>query len=309
MKKLLLLAAFGLALASAAPGAFAQDSDNELQPLMDRVDRLERDMSAMERQVYRRDDDGAPVVRGQGGQGGTGAAGDEMHYEQFSDQMREMTGRIEEVHHEVDALKSRVEKMSSDVDQRLQALEHGNGGASGTAMAAPPADQPVTPPPRPRNNPARQGNPNPPPPDAQTAPPPAPDSGSLPNGSPQQQYDYAFGLLRDANYPAAERALKDFVARYPTNRLSSNAQYWLGETYFVRGRFQAAAAAFAEGYQKYPKGPKAPEDLLKLGTALSQLGRKPDACRAFAQLDRDFPVAPANLKQKEAEEKRKARCS
>jgi tol-pal system protein YbgF len=307
MKKLLPIAALGFALALTAQSAIAQpDIDNDLQPLMDRVNRLERDMSAMERQVYRRGDDGAPVVRGQAG------AGDEMNFEQIGDQLRAMTGRIEEIRHDVDSLRARMEKMSNDVDLRLQALEHPNGAPGMAMTGAPPDQQPaLAPPPRNRNPPARQNSANPPPPpDEQTAAMAMPpDAGSLPNGSPQQQYDYAFGLLRDANYPAAERALKDFVRRYPTNRLSSNAQYWLGETYFVRRNFQAAAAAFAEGYQKYPKGPKAPEDLLKLGTALSQLGRKADACRSFAQLDRDFPVAPSNVKQKEAEEKRKARCS
>jgi tol-pal system protein YbgF len=134
------------------------------------------------------------------------------------------------------------------------------------------------------------------------------EAGVLPTGSPQHQYDYAFGLLRDANYAAAERALKDFVHRYPNNRLTSNAQYWLGETYFVRRDFQGAAAAFAEGYQRFPKGPKAADDLLKLGSSLSMIGRRADACRSFAQLDRDFPIAPANLKAKEADEKHKAGC-
>jgi tol-pal system protein YbgF len=232
-----------------------------------------------------------------------GAAGDEMRFEQLGDQMRQMTGRIEELQHQVESLQSRMDKLSGDVDMRLQGLEQGNGG-----------------PPRPNNamnepRSLRSEPPmSPPPPSAdegQTAMNDAPqmaDPGMLPSGSPQQQYDYAFGLLRDANYPAAERALRDFVRRYPDNRLSSNAQYWLGETYFVRHNYQAAAAAFAQGYQRFPKGPKAPEALLKLGSSLTMLGRSADACRSFAQLDREFPIAPANLKAKEAEERHKAQC-
>lgn len=308
MKKLLLVAALGIALIATARGAFAQQDQNyDLQPLLDRIGRLEHDMSDLESQVYRRGGESGPPVAS-----GPSAAGDEMRFDQLSDQMRELTGRIEEVRHDVSVLQTRLDKLSSDVDLRFQALEHPGAAPrpGNVAMNNPPAEQeqprPMTPPP-----PSNEGGLSPPPPPgsqtAMAAPPP-PDAGTLPNGSPQQQYDYAFGLLRDANYQAAEHALRDFVTRYPNNRLSSNAQYWLGETYYVRGRYQAAAAAFAEGYQKYPKGPKAADDLLKLGASLSMLNRRADACRSFAQLDHDFPIAPANLKAKEADEKRKAGC-
>lgn len=276
MKKLLLVAITSIALAASAQGAFAQQDQD--------------------------DDMGAPSP--------PSAARDEMRFDQLADQMREMTGRVEELQHTVDVLRQRLDKMSTDDDTRLQALEQANGGKFASGGNPPPtamnSQAPVlTPPPRQRNG----GAPTPPPNQtAMAGQPPAADAGTLPNGSPQQQYDYAFGLLRDANYAAAERALRDFIRRYPDNRLSSNAQYWLGETYYVRRNFQAAAAAFAEGYQRYPKGPKAADDLLKLGSSLSMLGRRPDACRSFAQLDRDFPIAPANLKAKEVEEKRRAGC-
>ncbi|HEY7990821.1 MAG TPA: tol-pal system protein YbgF [Stellaceae bacterium] len=285
MKKLLFLALLGTLLAAGAPAVFAQQDQDQDQD-----------------SDYQR-----PVPR---------AARDEARFDQLTDQMRELTGRIEELNHQVDTLRARLDKMSGDVDMRLQALEHPGSAPGGppppTAMKPPRDEAPVlTPPRRNSGNPPPSQTFNQPPRDQQTAAaaaPPPPDAGALPSGSPQQQYDYAFGLLRDANYPAAERALRDFVHRYPTNRLSSNAQYWLGETYFVRRDYQAAAAAFAEGYQRYPKGPKAADDLLKLGSSLAMLNRKADACRSFAQLDRDFPIVPANLKAKEAEEKRRAGC-
>jgi tol-pal system protein YbgF len=133
-------------------------------------------------------------------------------------------------------------------------------------------------------------------------------AGTLPTGSPQEQYNYAFGLLRRANYPAAEQALRSFVKRYPNNTLAGNAQYWLGETFYARKDYNDAAIAFAEGYEKYPKSGKAADNLLKLGMSLSNLGHKTDACRAFARLDRDFPAAPANIKERAASEKKRAGC-
>lgn len=287
MRKFLLVALTGLALAASAPAFAQQDQDDDMQ--------------------------GGPPPT---------AARDEMRFDQLSDQMRDLTGRLEELQHDIDSVRARMEKMASDNDMRLQALERATGAGAATGNA-PPAAAMNQPPPRQMAPPDNAGAPPPrsnvyPPPtphETQAAPPanqqtavaPLPE-GTLPAGSPQQQYDYAFGLLRDANYPAAERALKDFIHRYPDNRLSGNAQYWLGETYYVRRNFQAAAAAFAEGYQRFPRGPKAAEDLLKLGSSLSALGRRPDACRSFAQLDHDFPIAPGNVKAKEADEKRRAGC-
>ncbi len=102
--------------------------------------------------------------------------------------------------------------------------------------------------------------------------------------------------------------MRAFVQRYPNDPLAGNAQYWLGETYYVRQDYNNAATVFAEGYQKYPKGGKAADNLLKLGMSLGQLGQKADACRAFARLDRDFPSAPSNVKERAADEKKRLAC-
>ena len=69
--------------------------------------------------------------------------------------------------------------------------------------------------------------------------------------------------MKKADYPGAETALKAFVERHPNDPMAGSAQYWLGETYYARGRYAEAASAFAEGYKRYPKGAKAPDDLLE----------------------------------------------
>ena len=104
-------------------------------------------------------------------------------------------------------------------------------------------------------------------------------------------------MLKQANYPAAEEALKSFVVQHPKDALAASAQYWLGETYYRRGRYGEAAGAFAEGYKRYPKGSKAPDDLLKLGMSLARANQKQNACVAFAQLDHDFPHPGSAIKE------------
>jgi tol-pal system protein YbgF len=312
--------AFALALSSLALGlagtAAAQSSD--VRPLLDRLDRLERDMNLLQRQVYRgTGPGGAPVAVSPPDP--QSAVNYEVRFSQIEDQMRGLTGQIEEMNYNLDQLKRRLDTLVSDVDQRLSTIEHG-GGAGAVSQAAPAA------PPVPRNLAAPRGaGANPAEPasqsgtlgqlpaarEAQTAaaaPAAAAEGGVLPSGTPQEQYNYAFGLLRQANYPAAEQALRAFIQRYPNDQLTGNAQYWLGETYYVRKDYNNAAAVFAEGYQKYPKGGKAADNLMKLGMSLAQLGQKADACRAFQRLDRDFPTAPAAIKDRAGDEKKRLGC-
>jgi tol-pal system protein YbgF len=131
---------------------------------------------------------------------------------------------------------------------------------------------------------------------------------ALPEGTPDDQYKYAFGLLSRADYAGAERALSAFVEQHPTHSLAGNAQYWLGETYYVRNDFNSAARAFAIGYQKYPKSPKAPDNLLKLGLSLGNLNKTKEACQSYSLLKKDFPKAIEQVRRADAEQKR-LRCS
>jgi tol-pal system protein YbgF len=135
-----------------------------------------------------------------------------------------------------------------------------------------------------------------------------PTTRPLPGGSTSEQYNYAFGLLKQADYPAAEGALKAFVEQHPNDAMAGNAQYWLGETYYTRGRFAEAASAFAEGYKRYPKSSKAADELLKLGMSLARANQKQNACVALGQLDHDFPAPGAAIKERASAEKKRLGC-
>jgi tol-pal system protein YbgF len=247
----------------------------------------------------------------------------------MQDQMRDLTGRIEELTNEVNQLRAQLDRQASDTDLRFRQLQ----GGSATSLTPPPGppDTASVEPPAPRRPPpgagadlsqppSRSGNlgtlvtpgPGRPPAPEEPPPPPAPPTaaggGALPAGNAQDQYNYAMGLLTQANYPAAEQAMRAFVQRYPKDPLAGNAQYWLGETYYVRKDYGNAATAFAQGYEKYPKSPKAADDLLKLGMSLTALNQKPDACKAYARLQRDFPAPPQSIKDRLTAEKQRADC-
>jgi tol-pal system protein YbgF len=132
--------------------------------------------------------------------------------------------------------------------------------------------------------------------------------GVLPGASPREQYEYATNLIQRGAYDQAEIALRSFIQQHPKDELTGNAQYWLGETYYVRNDFKTAAVAFAEGYQKYPESQKAPDNLLKLGMALGQQGQKENACVALRQLEKRYPDASANVKDRATRAKKNYSC-
>jgi tol-pal system protein YbgF len=329
-----------MVLTIALPTQAARSQDRAMQ---DRLDRLERDLSMLQRQVYR--SAGGSVVP----PGSSGAVDSELRMDRIETQMRELTGRVEDAINGVEQLRRRLEQVNSDIDVRFGQGQpapppprSAGGGAVATATAGtlpargvPPAASAA--PVAPRNPPMPPGTPVPPPPFTYTptglgtlTPPKSPggpqpftpepenaatggairppSSGGLPAGSASEQYNFAFGLLKQADYPAAETALKSFIRQHPNDGLAGSAQYWLGETYFARGNYAEAAIAFAEGYKRYPKGTKAADDLLKLGMSLARVDQKQNACTALAQLDRDFPNPGNTIKERAKDEKKRLGC-
>jgi tol-pal system protein YbgF len=212
--------------------------------------------------------------------------------------LRGLTGQLEETRHRLDTIESRLGKLAQDVEFRLSALEHG-----GVASPQPPV--PKAAPEAAEKTPAPVS-----PPTADTTPPAQSPAlpPALPEGTVQEQYDFASALLRRNDYEAAERAFAAFLKQHPDDALASNAQYWLGETFYVRGRFDEAAEAFLTGYEKFSGGKKGPASLLKLGMSLMKLGKKDHACAAWRQLGQRYPDAPARVLARAKAERRAANC-
>ena len=299
----------------AAPLSGGPARADDLRPVLDRIDRLERDLNQVQRQVYRGQVGTAPTPVN-GGDGGAPLDA-QIRMDQLEAQMRTLTGQLEEIQYNIAQVTGRLDKMKADDEVRFQQLEgHGALPSGDTVAAAPPPGAPPPPTAVARNNnsaadmsrAAPAAGTLTPPPDAAPAQNTPAANVSLPNGSALDQYNYAFGLLRESDYKAAEGAFKTFLQKHPTDPLASNAQYWLGETYFVRGDFPQAASAFAEGYQRAPQGPKAPDNLLKMGMSLGNSGKKQEACFSFARLERDFPQMPPIIKDREVSEKKRIGC-
>ncbi len=130
----------------------------------------------------------------------------------------------------------------------------------------------------------------------------------LPNEGPDKQYDFAISFLKVGDYPTAERAFREFVLTNPEHELAGNAQYWYAETFRIRQLFTDAASAYLEGYQKYPKGEKAPINLLKLGVSMVQIGEKEQGCKMINGVEKQYPKANQSVIQKAKYESQKFEC-
>ena len=130
----------------------------------------------------------------------------------------------------------------------------------------------------------------------------------LPNVDPNKQYEFATSFLKVGDYPTAERAFREFVLENPDHELAGNAQYWYAETFRIRQLYTDAASAYLEGYQKYPKGEKAPINLLKLGVSMVQIGEKDQGCKMINGVEEQYPKANQSVIQKAKYESQKFEC-
>ena len=130
----------------------------------------------------------------------------------------------------------------------------------------------------------------------------------LPKESPDKQYEFATSFLKIGDYSTAERAFREFVLTNPEHELAGNAQYWYAETFRIRQLYTDAASAYLEGYQKYPKGEKAPVNLLKLGVSMVQIGEKDQGCKMINGVEKQYPKANQSVIQKAKYESQKFEC-
>lgn len=145
----------------------------------------------------------------------------------------------------------------------------------------------------------------------QTAPAPAsatPGMTAPPSNTPKDEYDLAYGYVLRKDYALAEQTFRDFVKKYPNDRQTAEAQYWLGESLFQRQRYQDAADNFLVVVRNHDKSAKAPDALLRLGQSLAAIGQKEMACASLNEVGRKYPRASAGVKRGVEQEQKRVKC-
>lgn len=280
-KKIILLASLLLFPVQAS----AQDSNTAL---LDKIDRLEREMNTLQQAVYR----GATPPPGVS----TAPEGDSMA---LDEQLRTLTGRVEELEHQNRQL---AEKLDAFIMQQYNTQPQATTPAPSAATAPTTSQSPFD---VPALNLDTEGQTS----TVAPAPGTTPTAPANPLADPAETlYQEAFSQLRQANYTSAEGSFKKFIDTYGDNPLGSNAYYWLGETYYAQKNYEQSAVQFLRGYKKFPKGNKAPDSLLKLAVSLASLGKEKEACTSLNKLFKEFPDAPSAVTQRAKEEAGRNHC-
>lgn len=264
----------------------------------------------------------------------------------LENQLRQLSGQIEQLQFENRRLSEQLRKMQEDVDFRFSERGGQRGGAA--VSPAPQAPRPAAPQPTPGRerrgdafDPAAQpgatggprqlgqiideefaGDQGQGPMDLSSVGRPVPD-GALPPAtprgpsvaatgqaaSPRELYDLAYAHVLRKEYERAEMSFREFLQSYPRDRLAADATFWLGESYFQRRRYREAAEQFLKISRDFPKAGKGADSLLKLGMSLNGLGARDQACATYAKVGVDYPAASNTVRQGVEREQRRARCA
>lgn len=258
----------------------AMAQSNDVSQLSGRINQLENHIQTLSRAVFRGDVDTPPPSPSDAGNPSSSMVADlDIRLSELENSLRHLTGKIEEQQYHLEQLRRKVE---SDNTAPIAAPLLQNRNRSENESAGEDA--------REQEDDDRS---------ARAAPSDTP---------PDELYERAFVNIREGRYDQAEQGFKTFLDSYPEHKLAGNSQYWLAETYYVRGDYTQAARSFAQGYQDYPESSKAADNLLKLGLSLARIGNIEDACVTLSQLKDQFPDETGPVMRRARQERANMNC-
>ena len=293
-------------------------SDEKLEGVISQIQIISQDLKTLEKVIYSK----SSIV--ENSNSSTNNLNEDvltkhlLRLNEIEDQFRNLTNKFEEINFKMDKLSSRLTKIQSDNQLRFSDLENSSQVQPNKNKKKVKAKLPGTS--KPQDFGADPGY-------STSSLPKEQETNSvgttaavvttetsrseslLPNKSPNEQYDFAISFMKVGDYETAEFALKEFIDKNKDHDLAGNAQYWYGETFRIRQLYSDAATAYLDGYQNYPKSQKAPDNLLKLGITMVQLGEKDQGCTMITGIKKQYPKASKSVLQKAQYEQKKFKCA
>lgn len=274
-----------------------------------RIERLERQIQEMQRQVFPK---GRPADTAGFSDDPAASQSSVMILNQRLDalerQMSDLLRQTEETGNRLRGIETSLGQMRTDQEQRIQAVEQRISAGAAAAPLAPP-DEPgpaaATPP---KGKPAAQ------PPKSTTGGASTAaatgDGTAVATDAAEDAYTEGFHLWEAGQYDQAIASLKSFVSTYPKHRRVSYANNLIGRALLDKGQPRQAAEALLSNYRNDPGGERAPDSLYYLGQALMKLDQPVQACKAYGELDAVYgaKIRP-DLKNLETDAKSQANCT
>ena len=306
-----------LTLITYTPNSYSEEEEIYLKSISDQIQVITKDLKTLEKAVYKNSDISSSTNF-------NSLKSDSLNEDiltkhllklnDIEDQFRQLTNKFEEINFRLDKLSSRVTKIQSDNQLRFSDLENLNpnlqqdnktqlpGTSKPQDFGAGQAYQQSNLPKEQRINSIESAK-------TVIAEEPEKKKTILPNKAANEQYEFAVSFMKIGDYETAEIALKEFIEKNKDHDLAGSAQYWYGETFRIRQLYSDAATAYLDGYQNYPKSKKAPDNLLKLGITMVQLGEKDQGCKMISGLKKEYPKASKSVLQKAQYEQKRFKCS
>ena len=294
----------------------AEEEEIYLKSISDQIQVITKDLKTLEKAVYQKSDAANTTISNfkSDGLNEDILTKHLLKLNEIEDQFRTLTNKFEEVNFKLDKLSTRVTKIQSDTQLRFSDLENGTvttntnnqltlpGSSKPQDFGSSPGYQMTNLPKQQKVNSIES---------AQTVISQEPEKKEslLPDKPANEQYEFALGFMKIGDYETAEVALKEFINKNKEHELAGSAQYWYGETFRIRQLYSDAATAYLDGYQNYPKSKKAPDNLLKLGITMVQLGEKDQGCKMIIGLKKEYPKASKSVLQKAQYEQKKFKCN
>ncbi len=311
-KKILILIIFSFPIYS----VIAEEEEIYLKAISDQIQVITKDIKTLEKAVYQKSD----IVLSKSTSNINSDSLNEdimakhlLKLNDIENQFRELTNKFEEVNFKLDKLSTRVTKIQSDTQLRFsdlegEAIKNPNQKKTALQGTAKPQDFGAAPAYQTSNLPKEQSINSVETAKTVIAEEPEKREDLLPNKPASEQYEFAVSFMKIGDYETAEFALKEFIEKNKDHDLAGSAQYWYGETFRIRQLYSDAATAYLDGYQNYPKSKKAPDNLLKLGITMVQLGEKDQGCKMISGLKKEYPKASKSVLQKAQYEQKKFKC-
>ena len=310
-KKFLIFLLTGLILSNSF--LIAEEEELMIESLKDQIQVLVKDLKTLEKAVYQKSD----ISTNNNTVQSSGLNEDILtkhllKLNEIENQFRELTNKFEEVNFKLDKLSSRVTKIQTDTQLRFSDIENPNVKVTKKNKILPgtskPKDFGANPGYTVSNLPEKQNVNSIEASQTVITEEFEKKESLLPDKPANEQYEFAVSFMKIGDYETAEFALKEFIDKNKDHDLAGNAQYWYGETFRIRQLYSDAATAYLDGYQNYPKSIKAPDNLLKLGITMVQLGEKDQGCKMISGLKKEYPKASKSVLQKAQYEQKKFKC-
>ena len=312
---------FFLILIILAPILFfngASKAEEKLDAVIDQIQIITQDLKTLEKAIYSKSSIASNSSSSSNNLNEDVLTKHLLRLNEIEEQFRELTNKFEEINFKIDKLSTRVTKIQSDTQLRFTDLENDTSSQTESNKKKKKVKLPGTS--KPQDFGAEPGY-------STSKLPKEQETNSvgttasvitsetnrseslLPDKPAKDQYDFAISFMKIGDYETAEFALKEFIDKNKDHDLAGNAQYWYGETFRIRQLYSDAATAYLDGYQNYPKSQKAPDNLLKLGITMVQLGEKEQGCTMITGIKKQYPKASKSVLQKAQYEQKKFNCS